>query len=177
MTSTTGVNADTTYLDYAPWVRVTLSGLTGSGTVTGHIYGVKTTGLRVGRCGRRGRGRLRVCGNSHNALLRPTGCLHSHKHHFPLLFRAHANHHPPGSNVTRIGNLTVAFQSAVTLQFEYGTTVSTACDTGTTALSGVLQPLTAVSLDQPFIVPAGQDLCVNLGSSVTGGGWVSYSQP
>lgn len=43
-TSTTGVGADTTYTGYAPWVRVTLSGLTGSGTVTGHLYGCRNPG-------------------------------------------------------------------------------------------------------------------------------------
>ena len=43
-TSTTGVGADATFTGYAPWVRVTLSGLTGSGTVTGHLYGCRNPG-------------------------------------------------------------------------------------------------------------------------------------
>lgn len=43
-TSITGVGADSTYSSYAPWVRVDLSGLTGSGTVTGHLYGCRTPG-------------------------------------------------------------------------------------------------------------------------------------
>ena len=177
MTSTTGVNADTTYLDYAPWVRVTLSGLTGSGTVTGHIYGCKQPGCGSGGAGGGGGGGSGCAGTlttlcyDQPVAYTPTNTISLSSSGLTRII-THS-----GSNVTRIGNLTVAFQSAVTLQFEYGTTVSTACDTGTTALSGVLQPLTAVSLDQPFIVPAGQDLCVNLGSSVTGGGWVSYSQP
>ena len=43
-TSLTGLGADTTYNGYVPWIRVLLSGLSGSGTVTGHLYGCKQPG-------------------------------------------------------------------------------------------------------------------------------------
>ena len=43
-TSTTGVGADATFTGYAPWVQVELSGLMGSGTVTGHLYGCRNPG-------------------------------------------------------------------------------------------------------------------------------------
>jgi hypothetical protein len=80
-----------------------------------------------------------------------------------------------GSLTTTVSHYSISFASAVTFQLEYGT--GSACGTGTTALTGVYQPLTGIAIDTPFIVPAGKDLCANLGSSVNGGGVVVYSQP
>lgn len=79
------------------------------------------------------------------------------------------------SLTTTVAHYSVSFASLVSFQLEYGT--GTNCGTGTTALTGVYQPLLAIAIDTPFIVPAGKDLCVNLGSSITGGGAIVYSQP
>ena len=65
----------------------------------------------------------------------------------------------------------IAFSTApATMQVEYGT--GTNCGTGTTALTGPIQNPMTMTLDVPFSVPAGNNLCLNLGSSVTGGGWI-----
>ena len=76
-----------------------------------------------------------------------------------------------------MSHYSISFASAVTFQLEYGTTVSTPCDTGTTALTGVYQNVGAIAIDKPFTVPAGNDLCANLGTSVTGGGVILYAKP
>jgi hypothetical protein len=44
-------------------------------------------------------------------------------------------------------------------------------------LTGNYQTVLAVALDKAFFVPSGQDVCVNLSATVTGGGLVVYSQP
>jgi hypothetical protein len=80
-----------------------------------------------------------------------------------------------GSNTTTVSHYSIAFASAVNFQLEYGT--GTNCAAGTTALTGVYQSIAGITIDVPFIVPAGQDLCVNLGSSVNGGGTIFYVQP
>jgi hypothetical protein len=70
-----------------------------------------------------------------------------------------------------------------TVQFEYGTTVSTACDTGAASLSGAMSiptTTTAISIgaeSMTFRTPAGVQLCL-----VTGGttpsvqGYITYVQ-
>lgn len=79
------------------------------------------------------------------------------------------------SDTTTVSHYSISFASSVSFQLEYGT--GSACGTGTTALTGVYQPLTSIAIDTPFIVPAGKDLCANLGASVVGGGAIVYSQP
>lgn len=67
------------------------------------------------------------------------------------------------------------------LKFEYGTQVTTACDTGTTALSGLMGASSGVSLAvggfQVFSAPAGQQLCAVIsGTSPSLQGVMSYVQ-
>jgi len=80
-----------------------------------------------------------------------------------------------GAGITTVSHLSVSLASATTFQLEYGT--GSNCATGTTALSGVYQNVSAIALDVPFIVPSAKALCINLGASVTGGGIVVYAQP
>lgn len=67
-----------------------------------------------------------------------------------------------------------------TVQWETGT--GTACGTSTSALSGAaaVTPQTAISmpfsLQQYFNIPIGNALCINLGSSATAQGTVTYTQ-
>jgi hypothetical protein len=66
-----------------------------------------------------------------------------------------------------------------TLQFDYGTQTSTACDTGTTHLTGAMTQTTR-QMPGPgmyFTVPAGNQLCINLGgTSPTAAGVMTYVQ-
>jgi hypothetical protein len=67
-----------------------------------------------------------------------------------------------------------------TAQFTYGTKASTACDTGSTALSGVLLASTNTTIAPGsrtvLSTPAGNELCIV--STGTGGsvGWVNFIQ-
>jgi hypothetical protein len=70
-----------------------------------------------------------------------------------------------------------------TIQFEYGTTASTACDTGATALTGAMAiPTTTIftsngSTDTSVRTPVSQQLCLVTGGSITGvEGYVTYVQ-
>jgi hypothetical protein len=196
MTSTTGLNADTTYLDYAPWVRVTLSGLSGSGTVTGHLYGCKQPGCGSGGSGSGGGGGGSGCvgtvatpcqigvdfgGTSLPGLGDATG---------KLLTGAYpTTAAPSGSSsglvqviagssgkTTTIAHYDVLYASGATFQIEYGT--GTNCGTGTTAISAQYpSTFLGIAIDVPFTVPSGNSVCFNIGSSITWGGFLVYSQP
>ena len=65
-----------------------------------------------------------------------------------------------------------------TAQFDYGTQTSTACDTGTTHLTGAMSA--SKSSEGPldvFTAPAGNQLCINLGgTSPTAVGVLTYVQ-
>jgi hypothetical protein len=66
-----------------------------------------------------------------------------------------------------------------TAEFDYGTQVSTACDTGTMAMTGAMTQTTQMvsgPLDY-FTVPAGNQLCIKLGgTSPTAVGVLTYVQ-
>ena len=81
-----------------------------------------------------------------------------------------------GATVITIGSYSVSFVSAVDFQLEYGTKVTTDCDTGTTALTGVYKSILTIAIDDPIEVPAGNAVCANLGASVAGGGVMMYNQ-
>jgi hypothetical protein len=81
-----------------------------------------------------------------------------------------------GSTQIRVTHISMSFASSVDWQLEYGT--GTNCGTGTTALTGVYKSILTIALDfdlDPLLVPAADDLCVNLGSGVTGGGLAKSS--
>lgn len=76
----------------------------------------------------------------------------------------------------RIEHLSISFASSVNFQLEYGT--GSNCATGTTAVTGTYQGVVSIALDfdsGPLTIPAGDSLCANLGSSVTGGGLAVYA--
>jgi hypothetical protein len=66
-----------------------------------------------------------------------------------------------------------------TAEFDYGTQVSTACDTGTTAMTGAMSQTTRTvpgPLDN-FTAPAGNALCIKLGGTTpTAVGVLTYVQ-
>jgi hypothetical protein len=73
--------------------------------------------------------------------------------------------------------------TSATVQFEYGTKTTTACDTGATVLSGALQlPSTAkiISTQQGFsllVTPASQEIClVTTGTGINVSGTIQYVQ-
>jgi hypothetical protein len=193
MTNTTGENS--TFSNgtvVISWVRVNVS-LTASGgtaTVNGTLYGYKT-----GYPGSGGGGGGGGCagtvgtpcqigvdngGTSLPALGDATGKLLTGA--YPLTAAISLSTSglsqiiaaSSGKTLT-ISHYSVGFASATNFQLEYGT--GTNCGTGTTALTGIYQSIVSIAIDVPFIVPSGNALCVNLGSSVNGGGVIVYSQP
>jgi hypothetical protein len=77
---------------------------------------------------------------------------------------------------TTISHWDVLFASGATFQLEYGT--GTNCGTGTTAITAQYpSTFLGVAIDVPFVVPASQAVCYNIGSSIVWGGFLVYSQP
>jgi hypothetical protein len=74
-----------------------------------------------------------------------------------------------------ICSMGISFASGVNVQLETGT--GSNCGTSTTALTGTLQSITAWTLDSTssILTSSGVAVCVNLGASVTGGGYVTYA--
>jgi hypothetical protein len=196
---------------YFPWVSVLLVSKTGTGSVSGHLYGCREPGCSIAGPGGCGGGCGSSCtsgspcpvigvtaagspvveppvltgtedtsGNTENIRSDVNGSLLAGA--YPTIAAvaltssgltvlvAHTS-----SDTTTVSHYSISFASSVSFQLEYGT--GSACGTGTTALTGVYQPLTSIAIDTPFIVPAGKDLCANLGASVVGGGAIVYSQP
>ena len=192
-TSTTG--AQTTLSNGVvsiPWVRVTLSGLTGSGTVFGILQGW-TSGASGGGGG--GGGSSGCVGTTMTpcVIAGVTSAGVEETVETDANGRILQGAYPTNGQIalstsgltqiithsstltTTISHISVSFSAATNFQLEYGT--GTNCGMGTTALTGNYQTILAIALDKNFFVPGGQDVCVNLGTSVTGGGLVVYSQP
>ena len=79
-----------------------------------------------------------------------------------------------GSTVITVYHISLGFASGVNFQLESGT--GSNCGTGTATVTGVYQAVQGIALDVPFTLPAGAALCINLGSAVTGGGLLIYTQ-
>jgi hypothetical protein len=82
-----------------------------------------------------------------------------------------------GSTVVRICNIAVGMTAQATVSIDVGT--GTNCGTGTTTLWGPY-PTNTTGFTEDFLgvllVPAGDAVCLNFGSTVTAGGGVSYAQ-
>ena len=86
-----------------------------------------------------------------------------------------------GNFITVCGFQMSVVGTSPTVQFEYGTTVSTACDTGATALSGAFAiPTTTIFVNGggaglKLRTPVSQQLCLVTGGTITGvEGYISY---
>jgi hypothetical protein len=197
-TSTTGavytiIASDT---DLAAWVRVTLSGLTGTGFVNGYAFGYKTyPGASGGGGGGSGCtapcvviGPAAIGASPGGAPVQIAGVDSADKIITPTYCNASAVISLSGSGLTqivalsgatqiRICNIAVAFASGVDFQLETGT--GSNCAGSTTALTGVYKSITTIALDfnsGTLNGVASQALCVNLGAGVTGGGVVNYAR-
>lgn len=201
-TSTTG--AQTTFSNGTvsiPWIRVTLTSATGSGTVYGILQGWNSGNSGGGGGGGGGcsspctvvgpdavgvaptQNPVQVSGFDGTDVRRMETDVRGGL--LPGSYPNNAAVNLSTSGLTQIialsggkaitlSHISVAFASSVDFQLEYGT--GSSCGTGTTALTGVYKSITGIALDTPFTLPAGDALCVNLGASVAGGGLVVYSQ-
>jgi hypothetical protein len=150
------------------YLRLHLSGLTGSGTV----YGV-LQGWNSGSSGGGGGGSSGCVGTQTTPCVTTIACPNSAAIALTSSGLTQILALSAGKVIT-VCHISAGFASGVNFQLEYGT--GAACGTGTTAETGVFQSVQGIALDVPFSLPASQALCVNLGSSVTGGGLLIYAQ-
>jgi hypothetical protein len=153
---------------FNPWVRVNLTSVTGSGKVTGQLYG-----WRAGPSGSGGGGGGGGGGAATPGVVGTPIPVNVSASGLTQILAASAG------KTTTIYHLSLGFASGVNFQLEYGT--GSNCGTGTTAFTGVYQAIAGIALDLDSLVtvavPASQAVCVNLGAAVVGGGLLVYSQP
>ena len=173
-----------TSTQYSPWMRITVSAAGSAGLIYAVLNGWREDQASIGGGGGGGSGcpgptpTPCVIGglNSSGAVVIPTYATAN----APVSLSASGlTQLLPLSGTTqiRLEHISVSFASAVNFQLEYGT--GSNCGTGTTALSGVYQGILGIALDfdsGTLTVPAGNALCANLGSAVTGGGVMVYAQ-
>jgi hypothetical protein len=190
------VTGTTTFTGFYRWVRVTLSSVTGTGTISGAIYGDQVA-ASPGSSGGGGSacpspcpviGPTAVGSPSANPPVQVSENDGNGNLIIPILPTLSTPLTLTTSGLTqiialsaaksiRIGHLSLSFASGVDFQLEYGT--GSNCAGGTTALTGVYKNILTYAYDDPpgapLIVPAGNALCANLGTSVTGGGLAQYA--
>jgi hypothetical protein len=152
----------------AVWIRVHVTSLTGTGSIHGRVYGYRNFPGCTVPCQIAGQGPIGPVVPTFGTSSTPLSLSSSGLTQIIAL---------SGSTQIRLTHISLSFASAVDFQLEYGT--GSACGTGTTALTGVYKGILTIVLSftlDPLLVPAGQALCVNLGSSVTGGGLAKYAQ-
>lgn len=154
----------------AVWVRLHVTSLTGTGSIHGRVYGYRNFPGCTVPC--------QIAGQGPVGPVVPTFGTQSAVVSLTSSGLTRIVTAASGTAQIRLTHLSTSFASAVDFQLEYGTKVATDCDTGTTALTGVykgiLTEVLSFTLD-PLLVPAGKDLCVNLGSGVVGGGLAKYA--
>lgn len=183
----TGIATFTNGTVATPWLRVTLSGITGTGIVYGVLQGSRAGGGGGGGC------------TSPCTVVQPTASalnVTSVETLFNGAAQVNAITCPnraavsiSGSGETQIiaaSGTTQIYICSLDLSGSGGSNFNIAfgtgsnCGTGTTAATGVYQnvltyssPWNAVA---PLILPAGKAACLNFASSVTAGGTVIYAQ-
>jgi hypothetical protein len=198
-----GVNPNTAttstytfFYGYYPWNRVTLSSVTGTGTVKGVLYGFlnnpATGGSGAGGGG--GSGCTSPC-----TVIQPTASLLNDTSVLTLFngsAQSKAINCPnvaavtvsasgdtqiiaaSGSTQVYICKIDFSASAGSNFSFHYGT--GSNCATGDTAISGVYQNVLTYSspwdANAPLVFPASKAVCLNFVGSITAGGTVTYAQ-
>ena len=171
-TSATGAltNMTVNFTATKVWVQMNATTLTGSGSLHGRLYGYRNFPACGPPC--------IIAGTGPVGPVVPTFGTSSAVVSLSAMGLTRIITAASGTAQIRLTHLSTSFASAVDFQLEYGTKTATDCDTGTTALTGVykgiLTEVLSFTLD-PLLVPAGKDLCVNLGAAVVGGGLAKYA--
>lgn len=190
------VSGSTTFTGFYRWIRVQLTSVTGTGQVSGAIYGDQVA-ASPGSSGGGSSGCPNPCpvigptavgSPSANPPVQVSEQDGSGNLLIPTLPTLSSAVSVTTSGLTqiialsaaksiRIGHLSLSFASGVDFQLEYGT--GSNCASGTTALTGVYKNILTYAYDDPpgapLLIPASNALCVNLGTSVTGGGLAQYA--
>ena len=163
----TSITGGTTHLSgFFPWNRVYLTSVTGTGVISGILYGCRSPGCSSGggSGGGGGGGGAFGCGT---ASMLSTAVTLSASGLTQIVAAT------TGQTIN-VCDLTLSFASGVDVQLEVGT--GTNCGTGTATVSGLYKNVAGMALDTPFPLPISKAFCVNLGSAVTGGGLLLYTK-
>ena len=155
-----------TFVGYTPWLQLHLTAIS-SGNMTAVAVGFLAADPE-GASGGGGTAKQN-CDPSTSTLTVTTATIALSASGLTQIIPATASHK------VLVCSMGVSFASGVNFQLETGT--GSNCGTGTTALTGTLQSITALSLDSTasILTPVSVAVCVNLGASVVGGGWVTYA--
>ena len=155
-----------TFVGYTPWLQLNLTAIS-SGNMTAVAVGFLAADPE-GASGGGGTSKQN-CDPSTSPLTVTTATIALSASGLTQIIPATASHK------VLVCSMGVSFASGVNFQLETGT--GTNCGTGTAALTGTLQSITALSLDSTasILTPVSVAVCVNLGASVVGGGWVTYA--
>lgn len=153
---------------YFPWVRVSLNSVTGSGRVQGVLLGYRHTFSPV---------QAIESGTDGTSLISAVACT------LQAAFTVSAS----GNNQLvaavagqriRVCSISFSATAAQAVSITAGTGVN--CGTGTTTIAGPYQSTQAFVLDfgalTPLLAATSSALCINQGSAITGGGFISYAQ-
>ena len=194
-TATTGVNPSTTpqygYITFvgyetalgsAPWVKLNLTAIS-SGNLTAFAMGFTAADPESGTGGSGGcpgtKSTPCVVANLNGAgnVIIPNYCTDTAAINLSAVTGENQIIAASGSTVIRLCNIAVGMTGASTVSITAGT--GTNCGTSTTTLWGPYPSNTTAftqDLAGSILVPAGDAVCLNFGSTVTAGGGVSYSQ-
>lgn len=154
-----------TFQGYAPWVRVNVTGLTGS--VRGQILGCRLPCSLPSSSGGGG-------GSSVTVTNFPS-CFSESTITAPISVSSSGSTQilgPVPGTTYRVCALSISMASAVNITFNQGN--GTACASSTAALSGAYQAVLGLALDTPITLTSGLGFCISLSSAVTGGGTITY---
>jgi hypothetical protein len=178
--STVITSGTSTYGVYFPWVRVDVTLATGTGKITGTLYGYKN-----GAGGGGGGG-----GPSSDVVVTNTPlpvtltnalpCQDASKNHAsaPVVITSSGTIQlvaAVGGEAITLCSISFLGNTAANFTLEYGT--GSSCATGTTAITGAYNTALGIALDQYNItLPTSAALCLVTSATTTAGGVVTYSQ-
>ena len=153
---------------YSPWMRITVSAVGAGGAINAVLNGWREDPASIGGGGGSST-TTNNCDPSTSTLAVTTATITLSSSGLTQIVAASSGHK------ILVCSMGVSFQSGVNFQLETGT--GSNCGTGTAALTGTLAYITGLALDSTasILTPVSVAVCVNLGSSVTGGGWVTYA--
>lgn len=167
-TVSTGINPNTSivgalsgFTGYVGWYRVTLGGLTGSGTVRGVLYGYRTGSGGSGGGGGGGGG--------------STGCVNQNAFTVTATTDVVMQTAVTGKKIN-VCTIIASWDNTANVTVQQGT--GSVCGTSTVALSGPLGNLLGLAFDLAWgplnETVAARDICLHFSASVTGGGFIIY---
>jgi hypothetical protein len=170
--NTATTSAATALTGFYPWVRVNLTSATGTGRVSGTLYGWKSAAGGSGGGGGGGSTtvtNLPVCQSTSATLKTAPITLTGSSGSVQIIAAS-------GSTAITLCSLTVSVNTTANLSLLYGT--GSNCGSGTTYLTSTagFNSVLAIALDQPIPIPASQAFCISSSVVVTGGGLVTYVQ-